>query len=111
MGGLAGALQTHHHDDGRRLRADDELAVGLAHEADQLLVDDLDDLLAGKEAFHHFAADGAFGDGLHKVAHDLEVHVRFEQGELHFAHALAHVRLGEPAFVAEFAEGVVELFG
>ena len=60
-------------------------------------VDDLDDLLSGREAFEHLAADGAVGDGLDEVLDHHEVDVRFQQGELDLAHGFLHVGFVELA--------------
>ena len=46
-GGLAGALEAGHQHDGRRPRREGQPGRGAAHQRRQLLVDDLDDLLAG----------------------------------------------------------------
>ena len=71
------------------------LAFFAAHEARELLVDDLDHLLAGGEAFEHLAADGARGDDFDKVLDHEEVDVRFQQREFNLAHGFVYVRLGE----------------
>ena len=48
-GGLAGALQAGHQNDGGRLRGEPELGSVFAQERDQLVAHDLDDLLGGGE--------------------------------------------------------------
>ena len=55
-GRLPRTLEAAHHHDGRRLRAHGELAARPAERGDQLLVDDLDDLLRGREALLHLGA-------------------------------------------------------
>ena len=45
-------------------------------------------------------------DGLDEVLHDLEVHVRLEQRELHLAHGLLDVRLCQTALAAQTLEGL-----
>jgi hypothetical protein len=77
-GRLSRAVQAHHHDLERPGRA--ERGRALAEEADELVVDDLDDLLAGRDALQDLLA-GALGlDALHELAGDLEVDVGREEG-------------------------------
>ena len=101
MGGLTGTLKTDHHNDRRRLGGNLKLRRFRAHQGDQLLVYDLDDLLCGEKAFKHRLADGTLGHGLDEFTHDLEVDVCLKQGHLDLAHALADVRLGKLALIAE----------
>jgi hypothetical protein len=77
-GGLAGALQAGHQDHGGRAVRERELGAGLAHKAGQLLVHDLDDLLAGGEAVHHLRARGPLAYAVDEVLDDAEVDVGLE---------------------------------
>ena len=52
----------------------------------QLVVDDLDDLLAGREALRHVGAERARPHALDEVLDDLEVDVGLEQREPDLAH-------------------------
>ena len=107
-GGLAGALQAHHHDgDGRLGGKVDGIGVGAQHRH-QLVVHDLDDHLARRDRFDHVLADSL---GLHllgEVAHDLERHVGFQQGAAHLAHGFADVAVGERAAAGELVEDARE---
>ena len=103
---FARALQTAHQDDRRRLGGDLQPTVGAAHQGDQLLVDNLDDLLRGHEALEHLAAHRALRDLGHEVLDDLEVDVRLQQRELDLAHAGLDVGLGQLAFVPKFRESL-----
>ena len=47
VGGLTGALEAAHHDDGGRVGRHFQPLLAAAHESGQLLVDNLDDHLAG----------------------------------------------------------------
>src|SRR5699024_8047984 len=51
VGGLAAALEAAHQHDAGGLRGELNPGVAAAHEGGQLLVDDLDNLLGGGEAF------------------------------------------------------------
>ena len=75
--------------------------VDRAHQVDELLVDDADDLLARIERLEHLLADGLLGDALHEVADDREADVGFEQRLLDELEPVAHVRFGELALAAE----------
>ena len=62
-GRFAGALQAAHHEHGDFVRAlEVERVVDRAHQVDELLVDDADDLLARVEGLEHLLADGLLGD-------------------------------------------------
>ena len=56
-GGLAGTLQAGHEHDGRRLRGELQLGGVFAEDGDQLVANDLDDLLGGRERGHDFLAE------------------------------------------------------
>jgi hypothetical protein len=67
---LARTLQAHHGDDGRRtVEAEGPIAGG--QDVRQLLVDDLDDHLAGVGVLDDVTADGALPDAGHEVLDDL----------------------------------------
>ena len=85
-----------------------ERVVDRAHQVDELLIDDADDLLAGVERLEHLLADGLLGDARHEVADDLEADVGFEQRLLDELEPVAHVRFGELALAAERFEGGTE---
>ena len=104
--GLAGALKTGHHDDGRRLGRNDKLGVFAAHESGQLFVDDFDNLLGRNEAFKHIAADRAFGGGLDEILDDLVVDVGLQKRKLDLAHALSDIGFSQFPFIFEGFEGV-----
>ena len=57
-----------HEDDGGRLRGKFEARGVLAEEFDELVADDLDDLLGGREGGEHFAAEGFGADVLDELA-------------------------------------------
>ena len=110
-GGFAGALQTGHEDDGGRLRGEFEAGGVFAKEGDQLVADDFDDLLGGRERGEDFRADGLDADLLDEVADDVEVDVGFEQGHADFAQGFGDVFFGERALAAEGLEGALKFIG
>ena len=109
-GRLARALEPREQDH-RRRPPEREPRVARAHERGQLLVHDLHDLLAGREALRDVLAERALLDRGREVLRDLEVDVGLEQREADLAHRLRDRLLVEPAAAAEAAEGRLELVG
>jgi hypothetical protein len=101
---LARALQADHGDDGRAA-AQVEDAVALAQELHELVVDDLDDLLAGGQRLQDVLPDGLLADAGHEVLDDLEVDVRLEQRQPDLAHGGIHVGLADPTPAGQVVEG------
>ncbi len=67
------------------------------HQGGQLLVDDLDDLLARIELLVQLLADRPLLDGARELLDDLEVDVRLEQRETDLADRLGDVLFGQRA--------------
>ena len=111
VGGFTCALQTYHHDDGRRLRRNLQLCLGSTHEIDQLIVDDFDNLLGGNQTFQNLGTDGTFGYGFDEFAHNLEVYVCFQKCELDFPHSFLNVGFGQLSLILEFFECVGQFIG
>ena len=82
-----------------------EHPIALAEERDELVVDDLDDLLAGGQRLQDVLADGLLADARDEVLDDLEVDVGLEQGETDLAHGGIHVGLAHPAAAGQAVEG------
>ena len=83
--GLAGTLQSRHHDDRDGLTGlHDDLGGLAAHEGDHFLIDDFNDHLARVQAVHHVLADGPLLHRLHELLDHPEVHIGLQQGHLHF---------------------------
>ena len=110
-GGFAGALQAGHEDDGGRLRGELEAGGVFAEDGDELVADDLDDLLGGREGGEHFGAEGFGADVLDEVADDVEVDVGLEEGDADLAQGFGDVLVGERALAAEGLEGALEFVG
>ena len=105
---LARALETRHDDHRRRARRERELRAGAAHQPGELLVDDLDDLLAGVELADDVGAERALLHPRGEVLDDAEVDVGLEQREADLAHGLVDVVLGQRAVRAHVGEGLLE---
>ncbi len=101
---FARALQADHQDADRRGGVEiDRLGVGAEHR-DELVVDDLDDHLAGRDRAQHFGADGLGFDLLGEVLDDIERDVGFEQGATNLAHRLDDVAFGQRAASCQLVE-------
>ena len=106
---LARALQAGHQHDGGRARREREPGRGAAHQLGQLLVDDLDDLLAGVELLAHLDAQAALLHGRRELLDDLEVDVRLEQREADLAHRAIDVVLRQRAALADAGQRSLQL--
>ncbi len=94
---LARALQADHHDHRRRIDGDVQLARIGAEHLDQRVMHDLDDLLPRRDRAQHLRADRRFGHLVDKAADDRQGDIGLEQGDPHFAHRGADIRLAERA--------------
>ena len=108
-GRLARALQAGHQDHGRRSRREGQARRGAAHQAGELLVDDLDDLLAGVELLGDVGAERALLDRRRELLDDLEVDVRLEQREPDLAQRGVDVVLGQRAALADTRQRALQL--
>jgi hypothetical protein len=108
-GRLARALQAGHQDHGRRPRREGQAGARAAHQRRELLVDDLDDLLAGVELLGDLHPGRSLLDGVRELLDDLEVDVGLEQREPDLAHRAVDVVLGQRAALADALEGALEL--
>ena len=79
-----------------------------AHQLGQFLVDDLDNLLGGGQAFHHFLAHGALRNLRAEILCDFVVDVRFKQRHADFPHRSLDIRFTQLAFAAQFFENAVQ---
>jgi hypothetical protein len=67
---------------------------------DDLVVDDLDEHLSGRDRLEDGLADGLLADAIEEGAHHRERDVRIEQRETDLAEALLDVGFGELALPA-----------
>ena len=104
VGGFTGALQAHHHNHRGPAVGSRDLGVGTAHQLGQFLVDDLDDLLGGRQALQHVAAHAALRHLGHKVLDYLVADVGLQQRQTHLTHASADIRLRQAALAPQVLE-------
>ena len=110
-GGLARALQAAEHINCGRLGRIGKLGVLAAHELGELVVYDLDDLLAGSEASQDFLPHGAFGDFFDEVLDHQEVDVRFQKRQTHFPQGALYILLGKLSAIRELFKGALQFVG
>ena len=108
--GLARALDAADEDLGGAALGPEHGLLVAAEYGDELVVDDADDLLAGRDRLQHVDADRALADARDEVAHDLEVDVGLEQRDAQLAQRGVEVVLGDAPAPAEAAEGGLEAF-
>ena len=72
--------------------------------ADELIMDDLDDLLAGRDALQDLLARALGLDPLDELPGYLEMHVGREEGGADLAQRRGHVLLGELADTAQVSQ-------
>ena len=111
VGGLACALKTYHHHNGGGLGGDLQLGAGAAHQVGELLVDDLNDHLGGRQGLQHVGANRFFGDLGNELLDHLVADVGLQQGQTDFPHGLLYVGLGQPSLAPQLFKGGRELFG
>ncbi len=93
---LARTLQAAEHQH-RDVAAEMERMIDRPHQADQLLVDDVNELLGGIERFENRFAHGLLANALHEVLDHRQADVGLQQRPLDRLQAVAHVRFGEPS--------------
>ena len=108
-GGLAGALQAHHHDDAGDAAAEVEAHGLAAQQGGELVVDDLDDVLGRGQAVHDIGREAALLGALDEALHHLVVDVCLEQRHADLLHGGVDVGLRQAALALEAAEDALEL--
>ena len=106
-GGLARTLQADHQDR-RGRRAERERGILRAQGFDQHVMDDLDDLLAGRDRADDIFADGARADLVDEVLHHRQRHIGVDQGGAHFGQGGIDIGFAERAAPAELVEDAAE---
>jgi hypothetical protein len=109
--GLAGALQAGQHDHGRGRLGEAQDAGLAAEDADELLVDDLDDLLGRVEGLADLAPAGPLLDRGDERLDDRQRDVGLEQRDADLARGGVDVGVGQPALAPQGGEDLVEPVG
>ena len=108
-GGFALALQAAEHDHRRAILAGlGQRGVHRTHQRHKLVVEDLEDLLAGVQGAQHLLPHGLFRDPVEKVPRDLMVHISVQQGNTNLLKRLADIGLGQPTSAPQALDGVAQ---
>ena len=111
-GGLAGALQAHHHDDvGRAVLGQDQLGLGGAQKLRELVKHDAHDVLGGRQGVQDLGGHALLLAASHELLDHAEVDVCLEKRHADLAHGEVDVVLGQAALAAQLVEGVLEAVG
>src|SRR5262245_39360038 len=84
--------------------------IDWAHQGDEFVVNNADDLLAGVDPRDNFLAQRPLGDALNEGVDDVEIDVCLEKRGAHFAQPVANIRFGQAAPAAKLLESVAQLF-
>ena len=106
--GLAGALQTHHHDDSRRIGAHVDAALGAAHEVGKFLINNLHHYLGRGEGLQDILAHRPLLHGLDEVLDHLEVHIGLKECHAHFTHGFIDIVLRQLAMAPQLLESLLQ---
>ncbi len=107
---LAGALQSDQHDRHRRGRGYIERFIGAPEDLAKLIVDDLDELLPGRNARKHIFAHGLFLDLLKEILRDLEIDIGFQKRYPDFTQRVFDVAFCKLAVSPDLLEGRFKSF-
>ena len=97
-------MQAHQHDDRGFPALKIELGRFAAQQAHELVMNHLDDLLRRTHALEDFLTETFDAYAFHKVLDDLEIDVRFQQGEPDLAQARLDVFFGQARLPPQVAE-------
>ena len=106
-GRLARALEADEGDHGR-VALEVERPIAGCQQRDELVVDDLHDLLAGRQALEDLGSDRLLADAGDEVLDDLEVDVRLEEAEPDLAHRGVDVRFADAAAAGQVGKGLAK---
>ena len=79
----------------------------MTEQVGEFVVNDLHQLLAGRERGHNLGAEGLLADVVEEFLDDLYVDVGFEESETNFAQGFADVFFGEFALSTQVFEGAL----
>ena len=108
---LSRTLEPDHHHDGGRDRAQLQPFATLAEHRRELVIDDLHQLLGGRDRLELTDADCLLLDALEELAGQGEVDVGLEEDATYFTQPVLDVRFGEDTTAAQAREGGLEFLG
>ena len=93
------------------MRTGIEFRFGGPHEFDEFVMDDLDRLLAGRDALDDSLAETCLADLGDEFIGDLDVDVGVDQGVADVLHGFGDIGFGNGRLAAEFTEDFLKLIG
>src|SRR5690606_2757057 len=111
QGGLAGTLQAGEHDHRWRVLGQVQAAGFATEDANEFLVDDLDDLLARVQRLGNLGAQGAFLHLGYEAADHRYGNVGVKQGATDLACGTVDIRFSQAALAAQVLEGCCQAIG
>ena len=87
-------MQAHHHQ-AARVAAGFKLGVSVAEQRDQFVVNDFNNLLPWLHAGEHLLAEGFFLHAGNEPLGHLEIYIRLQQRQAHFAQGFGDILLGD----------------
>lgn len=105
--GFSRALETAHHDDGRKPARNLELALHRSHKLGKLLVDDFYHLLRRSQTFKHLLSYGFFAHVGNKLLRNGHVYVGFQQSDAHLAHGLLYFQFRQRSAVGQLGKNMI----
>ena len=109
-GGFTRALQAGQQNDHGRLRAQVQRPDARAHQRDQLIVDEFDQHLAGRQALVELLADHLAADGVDEALDHRQRDIRLQQRHAHLAQGVGDVLLGEAPATAQALHDALQAF-
>ncbi len=110
MGRLSRTLQADQHQDRRGRIVELQPRLRAAHQADQLVVNDLDNGLRGRQGRQHVGADRLLLDRVDELFGDRKVDVGLEQRDANFPRDFVDVGFGQPSATSEPLEDRAQAF-
>ncbi len=108
-GRLARPLEARHKNDRGRVLCQLDIDLLVAEEMDQFVVDELDELFAGRDGREHVLAKRLLLDAIGEVACDLIVHVRIQQRSPNLAHRIGDIQLVDSPLAAYILQRTLKL--
>ena len=105
--GFSRALESAHHDDGRKPARNLELALHRSHKLGKLLVDDFYHLLRRSQTFKHLLSYGFFAHVGNKLLRNGHVYVGFQQSDAHLAHGLLYFQFRQRSAVGQLGKNMI----
>ena len=108
--GFTRALQTNHQDRHRRRADQVEVIAFVAQRCHQLIVDDLDNHLAGRNRTDDILTDGLDAHRFNEILDHRQGHVGFQQGDANLAQGFIDVRFLKRTALFQLVEYTAQTF-